>query len=253
MADNNTENQTPSSSPLSSSNANPTQQNQGHTVGADDSAAKFAFLDHPQSKIIMGALLFLVIVLGSFNYWRSTSKEKDQIHQKDLGPAYTFLSQGQVDSARVALQNYVSVSRPTLALSKAYLLLGRLYFSEAKYAEALDAYKKVTAKHPLLAAAGLYGQAASQMQLGDYASALTLLETLVSDYHKETGDMQLRGLDREPADVVPGLSNVLYKLALCYEQMGKKDLALEQVQKLLKAYPDSPDAQKAKRLLVSLS
>lgn len=204
-------------------------------------------------QLLIGIIIGLALLIGGFSYWRSSSKAKDAENHRELGVAYVYLSMGRQDSATAFLQNYLSKSRPALAVSKANLLLGKSLYMQAKYADALEAYRKVNSSIPLLHAGSLIGQAASNMQLSDYASAEKALTTVIEKYQKETGDMQERGMGRESADVVPGLAGAMFKLGLCYQQLGKNEDATETFKALLKAYPNSAEAGKAQRILAALS
>jgi TolA-binding protein len=173
---------------------------------------------------------------------------------KALGQVYVFLKSNQLDSARFFLESYIAGEYGKSAISKANLLLGNVFYQKEDYAAAVEAYSKVSQSmnFPLIASGGLYGAAASHMQLKQYSEAAELLEELITQFGRETGNPEKISKGTEEMDLSPAVPNALWKLALCYQQLQQVEQVKQTCEKLVRIYGKTEEGRKASRLLVTL-
>lgn len=197
-----------------------------------------------------------VVVVGLVGYF-GWSWNRDRAEAKantQLGESYVMLREGN-PAAEASLVAFLGTNPPGLAADKANLYLGKLYFSQQRYDEAVAAYGKVgrNSKAPLIHSGALHGQAAALMQKGDYAGAAARLEELIDTYGKRTGDPEESLEDEQVADLAPSVPNALFKLALCYREAGQADKAKAAAEKLVRIYPDTREGRDGAQLLALLN
>ena len=203
-------------------------------------------------EIWIGLAVLVIAVVGYFG-WSWNRERVEAKGNAALGEAYVLLRENS-PAAEQALVNFLAENNSGLAADKANLYLGKLYYSQQRYSEAAATYAKVdeNSKAPLIYSGALHGQAAALMQQNDYAGAAKLLETLVDDFGKRTGKPE-ESLDEEQvADLAPSVPNALFKLALCYRELGQNDKAKAAAEKLVRAYPGSREARDGAQLLALL-
>ncbi|MBF0432118.1 MAG: tetratricopeptide repeat protein [Fibrobacteria bacterium] len=210
-----------------------------------------AFLSKYGKITLYGILIGAVLVSFAF-FQLKKNDSKTVFEHKLLGPAYVYFSHNKMDSVEYFLKDFVTGSHPPIVKAKAYLLMGKAQFLQAKYDLAIASYQQVKAdekKHSLIASGALHGMAACYIQQKDFQNAIQQLERFLDTYMKQTGDMKDRSLQKEPEDLSPSVPNALWKLTLCYWQLNDKENTKVTSEKLIKIYSESEEAQKAKRLL----
>ena len=131
-----------------------------------------------------------------------------------------------------------------------------MYYSQQRYDEALTAYAKVgkgRKSTALIYSGALHGRAAASMQKKDYAAAVSLLEELVNEFGDRTGDPEEKVEGEEVVDRSPTVPNALFKLALCYRELGQMDKAKATAEKLARIYPETREGKDAAKLAVLLN
>ncbi len=211
------------------------------------------FLPQHGSKALYVAIGIFVAGIAWMIFSNQNEKSK-ALDNKALGKAYVFLSEDKMDSAEIALSAYVQGHHSGVALSKAYLMLGKVKFQKQQYDEAISAYSKVDASgdQSLLSSGALHGIAASYMQKKDYPKAIESLEKFVSHYMRKNGNLEERAMGKEPRDLSPVVPNALWKLALCYAEQKDADKEKATAEKLIKVYAESKEALDAKKLLAQI-
>lgn len=211
------------------------------------------WMRYARQIVIAGAVIVLAVaawvVTGTV---RQNQAEEDN---KRLGEAYVLLRQENLPAAERALNAFLATDPSGLARDKAHLFLGKLYYSQQRYDEALEAYVAVEDRGEataLIHAGALHGAAAARMQKTDYAGAAETLEELVAAYGERTGDPREDLAGEEVVDLAPNVPNALWKLALCYRELGRTDDARETAERLVKAYPGSREAADAAKLAATL-
>ena len=205
-----------------------------------------------QVYVVVGAVAIVVALVFLWNYNRGKSEIADN---KKLGTAYVFLNEGKLPEAEKALTDALAQGLSGLARDKANLYLGKLYYDEQKYDQALEAYNKVGKgnKATLLVYSGaLHGKAACYMQQKNYSRAVATLDEFVALCMRRTGNSKENVAGHEVVDLSPAVPNVLWKKALCYRELGQTDKVKATVEKLQKVYPASPEAQDGVKLLATI-
>jgi TolA-binding protein len=200
---------------------------------------------------VIGALVLAAAVYSLWNYNREKSEIVDN---KKLGAAYVLMEKGQLPDAEKALAEFLREGLSGIARDKANLLLGKTYYDEQKYDEALAAYGNVRKDKsaPLIYSGALHGQAACYMQKKDYARAAQILDQFLDLYMRRTGNPKEDLVGKEVVDLSPAVPNALLKQALCYRELGRTDKVKADVEKLQKAYPASHEAQDGAKLLATI-
>lgn len=141
----------------------------------------------------------------------------------DLGLAYAQLGQ---DSN--AMESFKQALKLDKKLAEAHYQIGQIYLNRKDEASAIDSYKKTIEVNPGFAFAH-YQLATLAYQKKNYKEA--------SQYYEKT--IEANSILADP----------YYYLGVCYEKLGKKDLAEKQYREALKYIPDMKDAKEAiKRL-----
>lgn len=200
------------------------------------------------------AVAVVVVAVGGYLAWTQYSAKADATANKKLGEAYVMLRNDDLRGAEAALQSFLSSGPSGVAADKANLFLGKVYYEQQRYDEALAAYGKVKGKKaaPLIYSGALHGRAAASMQKKDYAAAVPLLEELVEEFGERTGDPEEKLDGEEVVDRSPNVPNALFKLALCYRELGQTDKAKAAAEKLARVYPETREGRDAEKLLVLL-
>ena len=202
------------------------------------------------------AVALVIVAVGGYFAWSQYHEKSEAAANKKLGEAYVLLRDENLTGAEASLLGFLAANPSGIAADKANLYLGKVYYSQQRYDEALAAYakvgkgKKATA---LIYSGALHGRAAASMQKKDYAGAIPLLEELVSDFGKRTGDPEENVEGEEVVDLTPNVPNALFKLALCYRELGQTDKAKAAAEKLVRAYPATREGKDAEKLLVLLN
>ena len=205
-------------------------------------------------EIWIGVAVVVVAVAGYFAWSQHHDKAEAEANKK-LGAAYVLLRDENLPGAEAALIGFLSENPSGIAADKANLYLGKLYFTQHRYDEAITAYAKVhkgSKANALIYSGALHGRAAASMQKKDYAAAVPLLEELVSDYGKRKGDPEEKVEGEEVVDPSPAVPNALFKLALCYRELGQTDKAKATAEKLARIYPETAEGKDAAKLAAIL-
>jgi TolA-binding protein len=206
-------------------------------------------------EIWIGVAVIVVAVAGYFA-WSQYSAKAEAAANKKLGEAYVLLREANLPAAEAALTGFLATNPSGIVADKANLFLGKVYYSEQRYDEAIAAYAKVGKGNKatsLLYSGALHGRAAASMQKQDYAAAVPLLEELVSTFGERTGDPEEKIEGEEVVDRSPTVPNALFKLALCYRELGQADKAKETAEKLARVYPETREGKDAAKLLALLN
>ena len=218
-------------------------------------ALKNDFLPKHGTKLLVGALVLVVGVVGYTQYQKSVAA-KEVAQAEVLGKGFDHLYNGRTDSGLVVLEGVVNGGEAKgLTLAKAALLTANLHLQKGEYDVALKQYQLSldnAGDVELIASGALHGLATATMEKKDYAGATKLLEKFVSTYGKRTGDLKARYAKEEPVDAVTTVPDALWKLSLCYAELGQKEQAKASAEKLVKIYGSSRQALQAKKLLASL-
>jgi|GEM_PF-440041 len=241
--------------PIPPKPAKPSAEGQGGD--ADDRLTEW-FLDvflpqyGKQAGIAVAAIALGLILWFS---WTGIQNKSELTANRQLGMAYVYMSQQKMDSAAVVLQAMLQEGPGGLAQAKAYLLLGKVRYSQARFEDAIKAYDNVkvsASKYPLIASGALHGLAASYMETKDYGQAVESLELFVKDFGKKSGDPEENLAGEEVVDPTPAVPNALWKLTLCYRELKDTAKAKATAEKLVRIYPDSREGADAVRLLAQL-
>jgi len=178
----------------------------------------------------------------------SSAREKARA---DMGQVYMLLSRNQVDSAVPYLEK-VAASNADIETAKAAVILADIELSKGQFDKAEKNYRIARSKSslPLIEGAALRGLAVCAIDRKDYKTAENLLSQVLSKYQRVTGDPKARGLGNEPKDQLPFLSQVMLQQILVRDAQGDANGARGIAEKLIKLYPESEDAQEARRFLV---
>ena len=202
------------------------------------------------------AVAVVVVAVAGYFAWSQYSQKAEAAANKKLGQAYVLLRDENYPAAESALLGFLASNPSGIAEDKANLYLGKVYYSQQRYDEALAAYAKVGKggkATPLIYSGALHGRAAASMQKRDYATAASLLEELVNDYGERTGDPEEKVEGEEVVDRSPAVPNALFKLALCYRELGQTDKAKAAAEKLARVYPETREGKDAEKLLAILN
>ncbi len=197
------------------------------------------------------AIAIVVCAAGAWGFWAWKSGSAEADAHRLVGRGYIYLDNGRTDSALATFEKVLS-GYTGIEASKAALQLGDHHFAKADYATALAKYQRARVDGkglPLLEGGALRGVAACQIQLKKYAEAETALRTLLGSFQRLTGNAEERATEREPQDLVPGLSQPMWQLVLVQEKLGRMDDAVRNAKSLCKLYPASREAGEASRWL----
>lgn len=137
----------------------------------------------------------------------------------DLGLAYAQL--GQDSNAMEAFNKSLKMDKN---LAEAHYQIGQIYMKRKDKESAEKSYKKAVELMPTLGLAN-YQLATLQFEKKEYEKA--------ADFYTKT------------IDANPILADPYYFLGVCYEKMGRKDLAIKNYKEALKYIPEYKEAQKA--------
>jgi TolA-binding protein len=205
-------------------------------------------------QIVIVAVALVLAVVAWFG-WKAVSARALDADNKKLGSIYVLLREENLPAAEAALNSFLAGKPAGLAADKANLYLGKTYFLQQRYDEAIAAYGEVGdrgTKVGLLHAGALHGMAASHMQKAEYAQAVDLLKELVDTYGARTGAPEENLVGQEVGDFAPNIANALWKLALCQRELGLREDAKATAERLVRVYPASREAKDAEKLLTVL-
>lgn len=145
----------------------------------------------------------------------------------------------------------------------AHLELGYAYLMQGKADQALKEYQKAYKLDPKNRQVQ-YNLALGYMAKKDYPAAIKILEPLTKqglfdlEAHYSLGEAYYNnGQYREAlkafsqaAGIRPGLANIYYYMALCYEKLGDKNNAIAQIDKALRLAPNYTEFQELKAKLI---
>jgi len=207
------------------------------------------------AKLISTIAIVVVVAVVAWFGWKTVSARNAEADNKKLGAIYVHLRSENLPAAEEALTGFLAGNPSGLAADKANLYLGKVYFLQGRYDEALNSYGSVKARGKdvaLLHAGALHGIAASYMQKAEYAPAIEALSELVETYGVRTGAPEESLVGEEVADFVPNIANSLWKLALCHRELGQSAEAKAAAERIVRVYPASREAKDAEKLLTIL-
>ncbi len=208
------------------------------------------------SKIIWGVGGSILGAVAIYALYTSTSESRMLKANKELGAAYVLLAENKTEEAEKSLQEFLLKGGPGLAQDKAHLYLGKLYYQQQKYDQSLEAYEKVGSSGngnlALLYSGALHGRAACHMQKKEYAKAVVVLDKMISQYMRKTGNPKENRVGEEVVDLIPTIPNALWKQALCYRELHNIEKVRSVVEQLRKVYPTSPEAQNGIKLIAMM-
>lgn len=222
---------------------------------AQQSDAKEFFVANGK-KLLVILVIILAGVAGVVQY--KEARTAAIAAQNDLmGNAMSYLYANAKDEALAEFEAQINSGKlDGLTLAKAALFAGNLKFEKQDFDGAAAYYAKSldnAGSSKLVSAAALHGAAAVSMEKGDFAKAASQLEKFVSEYGKRTGDLKDRYQKDEPVDEVPMVADAMWKLTLCYKNLGNNDKAKATAERILKVYGDNRTAAaNASRFLASL-
>lgn len=212
------------------------------------------FFDAHGKKLIFALVIIVLAVVLVVQYVENRKALAQETAQK-LGGALALVYSGN-DSLALEELNRQMPSLSGLALAKASLLAGNIKF-RAKDFDGASALFSQAASHAgsadLILGGALHGSASVLIEKGKYAEAVLALESFVKKFGQRTGNLKDRYGKNEPTDLLPTVPDALWKLTLCYRELGNAAKAKETAEKLLKIYGDKPEyAMKAQKFLASL-
>ncbi len=208
------------------------------------------------TKVII-ILFLLAIGVFAITQRLKDSAEKEVAMAEELGKGLDYMYVGKGDSALMAFEN--SIQNGTLKglpLAKAALLAGNLHLQNNNLDGAEGLYKQAVSNASgveIISSAAQHGLAVVAMERENYPEAISLLDEFINKNGKRTGDLAKRYAKTEPVDKVPTVPDALWKLTLCYLEIGDIAKTKQTAEKLLKIYGDSPKAADASKLLVTLT
>ncbi|MDR2999882.1 MAG: tetratricopeptide repeat protein [Fibromonadaceae bacterium] len=211
------------------------------------------------TKVMVALVLIAAGVLLISNKFKASAEESIAMAE-ELGKGLDYMYAGKNDSALIAFEDAIRDGRlKGLPLAKAALLSGNIHLQNRNLGSAGILYGQAVAsagKVELIVSAAQLGLAVVAMERAaedkDYSEAISLLNTFINKYGKRTGDLARRYAKTEPVDKVPNVPDALWKLTLCYLEIGDKEKTVQTAERLVKIYGDSPKAADASKLLVTL-
>lgn len=207
------------------------------------------------ARQIVIAAVVIVVAIAAWFAWKSVSARAEEADNKKLGAIYVLLREENLPAAEEALTGFIAGNPSGLAADKANLFLGKTYYLQQRYDEAISAYGAVGKRGKdvaLLHAGALHGLAAAHMQKGEYTQAVEALNDLIDGYATRTGAPEEKLVGQEVVDLAPNIPNALWKLVLCQRELGETDDAKANAERLVRVYPGSREAQDAEKLLAIL-
>jgi tetratricopeptide (TPR) repeat protein len=216
---------------------------------------KDSFWPRHGTKVLI--ILLLAMVGASFIVQKLKSFAGEEIAMaEELGKGFDYIYTGKGDSALIALENAIQNGNlKGLPLAKAALLAGNLHLQNSNLGSAEALYRQTVSNASgveIISSAAEHGLAVVAMERQNYPEAISLLNAFINKYGKRTGDLAKRYAKTEPADRVPTVPDALWKLTLCYLEIGDSEKTMQTAEKLLKIYGDSPKAADASKLLAKL-
>lgn len=208
-----------------------------------------------QGKWIGTGVVVLALFISGLFYWKRSARTEKIQENKELGPAFVFFGAGAYDSTVQFIDRFLASSPGGLSSAKALLLKGKSLYMLRRYQEAIAAFDRISVSgdaYSLVQSGADLGHAAALMQLGRYLEAAGRLEAFVARYmHKRPDASPSERLKAEP-DGSPSLPGALWKLALCYRQLGEPAQSKSVCERLLRAYAGTDEAALARRLMAVL-
>jgi len=191
------------------------------------------------SKYVIVATISLVIIIAGIFLFISQQRSKEEKASANLAVSVRLLESGQYRDAIDKLNVLVDEFGSTKSGKLGRFYLANAHFELEEYGLAEEQFRKFLSKSvndPLLISSALSGHAASLEQMGKYIGAAELYEKAARKYPKECL-----------------VSEELFNAARCYILAGEKQTAVAVLQKIIKDYPKSEEAEKAKVHLASLA
>jgi len=198
------------------------------------------------------ALIGVALLISGILFYFKKQSTKEMASTKELGLSIKYLINNHLDSAELALNQFLKDKHDEVSTAKAQLLLGKLFYNQKKYAEALEAYQKITlseSKYSLITSGALHGISACYVQQQQYEKAVESLNQFLQRYQKKN---KSNLHNKEIQDLSPAVPNALWKLALCFKQLDKVEKLKETCLKLTEVYGESEESAKAKKLLLTI-
>ncbi len=198
--------------------------------------------------IIVGcAILVILIALGVVLYMNDRNLEKRFAEIDALQTSYVALMsedtssadyQGKVDSLIAELEALSQVGGKKYPGARAEYTLGLLYWDQADYQQAMDAFIETHSRMPktYLGSLSLFNAGASAEQLGDDAKAMEYYQQLRDEYGSNAAESP----------------KALFGLARLNEKAGNTELAKAFFQQLADEFPASEYAKLAQNRLILL-
>jgi predicted negative regulator of RcsB-dependent stress response len=235
--------------------ANPKSNAVPNSVDSIIEYLKDDFFPKHGTKVIIVLLLMVIGIFAISNKMKETA-EKELAMAKELGIGLNYIYAEKSDSALVVLEAAIqSGNLKNLPLAKAALLAGNIHLQNNNLDSAEALYKQTisnSGKVELITAAAEHGLAVVAIERKKYPEAISILNTFANKYGKRTGDMAKRYVKSEPVDKIPNVPDALWKLTLCYLEIGDRENSIKTAEKLLKIYGDSHKAADALKLLAML-
>ncbi len=199
-----------------------------------------------KGKKALFVVVVLAIILAYFLSYSQGNVEKEQVNNKRIGIAYTYLYNKNYTQAQKELEKLLTEDLSGLLESKVSLLYGNVLYEQKKYEQALMYFKKLKLspqKYPLLQGGAEFGIVTSYMQLKNYDQALNGLEGYIKTYFR---------LSLDETDLVPNIADALWKKALCHSQLNQKQKIPAILDFLKKHYFQSQQKKLVEELLAVL-
>ncbi len=195
-----------------------------------------SFFEKNKVLIIIVACVIAVAIIASIVTVNvvNSSKEKAQVKIAKLEQQYAeVLASENQDWTALTADLQAMVSGSSYASVKAQYLLGLVYYQQADYAKALEAFNKAydLNKDIYLAPLALVNAGACAEEGGDTAKALEIYNQIYNDY-PESG----------------AASKALFNVARIYYQQGNTQLAQATFAQVADYYPNSEYGKLAKNL-----
>lgn len=220
---------------------------------AENSELK-VFLQEHGTKILATVVVVIAIVVGVTRY-ADSRKVANAEGAALLGKGMTLVYAEKYDEALAEFEAQMP-SLSGLHLAKAALLSGNIKYRAGDFDGAGKLFETAAGNAgsaTLILAGALHGSASVSIEKKDYAKAASQLEAFIDKFGRRDGDLEARYSKEEPADLVPTVSDALWKLTLCYQELGKVAEAKATAERLKKVYGDKPEvASKVDKFLASI-
>ncbi|MFK7899677.1 MAG: tol-pal system YbgF family protein [Cyclobacteriaceae bacterium] len=179
----------------------------------------------------------VVIAAAGYFFWTNKVKTDTLEAQKELFTAQYFFAQDSIGlvlngdgNSVIGVEEIAEEYSSTDAGNLSNFYSGALYLKQGEYETAIEFLDKFSSSDFLVQARAYALTGDAYMELGEYDNAATQYEKAADHYPNET--------------FTPAYLN---KLALAYEKADNQSEALEVYSTLLKDYPNSSEATRAKK------